>query len=248
MSKSPRIVLLAGAAALVVAVAGPLLAQSAPKQPPKPKHAQAAQPSVPAPAPAATRLGLGREALPEEIKAWSIDVRPDGQGLPVGKGTVRQGDELFQAQCASCHGEFGQGNGRWPVLAGGQGSLKDDRPEKTIGSFWPDLSTVFDYIHRAMPFGNAQSLEPDQVYALTAYMLYLNDIVKDEDFELSDKNFTSVKLPNAAAFYDDDRETTEKAFWGRQPCMTDCKSEVKITGRATVLDVTPDSKTAPKVD
>ncbi|BCB20195.1 cytochrome c [Bosea sp. ANAM02] len=245
MSKSPRIALLAAAAGLVVVVAGPLFAQSAtkPQAPPKPPHAGQAQ------APAASpRLGLGREALPEEIKAWSIEVRPDGKGLPPGRGTVRQGDELFQAQCASCHGEFGQGNGRWPVLAGGQGSLKDDRPEKTIGSFWPDLSTVYDYIHRAMPFGNAQSLQPDEVYALTAYLLYLNDIVKDEDFELSDKNFTSVKLPNASAFYDDDRESTEKSFWGRQPCMKDCKSEVKITGRATVLDVTPDSKTAPKVD
>ncbi len=248
MSKSPRIALLAGAAGLVVALVGPLLAQPAHKNhtPAKPPHAaQAAAPAAPAPTP---KLGLGREALPAELKAWSIGVRPDGQGLPPGKGTVRQGDELFQAQCAACHGEFGQGNGRWPVLAGGQGSLKDDRPEKTIGSFWPDLSTVFDYIHRAMPYGNAQSLQPDEVYALTAYLLYLNDIVKDEDFELSDKNFTSIKLPNAAAFYDDDRETTEKAFWGKQPCMKDCKSEVKITGRATVLDVTPDSKTAPKVD
>lgn len=248
MSKSPRIALLAGAAGLAVALVGPLLAQPAHKNhaPAKPPHAaQAAAPTAPVAAP---KLGLGREALPAEIKAWSIGVRPDGQGLPAGKGTVRQGDELFQAQCAACHGEFGQGNGRWPVLAGGQGSLKDDRPEKTIGSFWPDLSTVFDYIHRAMPYGNAQSLQPDEVYALTAYLLYLNDIVKDEDFELSDKNFTSIKLPNAAAFYDDDRETTEKAFWGKQPCMKDCKSEVKITGRATVLDVTPDSKTAPKVD
>lgn len=248
MSKSPRIALLAGAAGLVVALVGPLLAQPAQKNhaPAKPPHAApAAAPAAPAAAP---KLGLGREALPAELKAWSIGVRPDGQGLPPGKGTARQGDELFQAQCAACHGEFGQGNGRWPVLAGGLGSLKDDRPEKTIGSFWPDLSTVFDYIHRAMPYGNAQSLQPDEVYALTAYLLYLNDIVKDEDFELSDKNFTSVKLPNAAAFYDDDRETTEKAFWGKQPCMTDCKSEVKITGRATVLDVTPDSKTAPKVD
>jgi cytochrome c len=248
MSKSPRIALLAGAVGLAVALVGPLLAQPAHKNhaPAKPPHAaQAATPAAPAAVP---KLGLGREALPEELKAWSIGVRPDGQGLPPGKGTVRQGDELFQAQCAACHGEFGQGNGRWPVLAGGQGSLKDDRPEKTIGSFWPDLSTVFDYIHRAMPYGNAQSLQPDEVYALTAYLLYLNDIVKDEDFELSDKNFTSIKLPNAAAFYDDDRETTEKAFWGKQPCMKDCKSEVKITGRATVLDVTPDSKTAPKVD
>lgn len=241
MSRSLKPVLLAGLAGLAILGAGPLIAQTAKPKAPAAAPAHAAAAKTPA-------LGLGRPALPEEIKAWDIAVRPDGKGLPPGKGTVKQGDELFQAQCASCHGEFGQGNGRWPVLAGGQGSLKADRPEKTIGSFWPDLSTVYDYIRRAMPYGNAQSLDPDEIYALTAYLLYLNDIVKDEEFELSDQNFTSVKLPNAAAFYDDDRETTEKAFWGKEPCMTNCKTEVKITGRAAVLDVTPDSKSAPKVD
>ncbi|RXT55482.1 cytochrome C [Bosea sp. Tri-44] len=246
MSRSVNPVLLASLAAAIVLAAAPLIAQT---KPAPAKQAQTHPPAKAAPAPApAAKLGLGREALPEEIKAWDIAVRPDGKGLPPGKGTVKQGDEIFQAQCASCHGEFGQGNGRWPVLAGGMGSLKADRPEKTIGSFWPDLSTVFDYVRRAMPYGNAQSLSPDELYAVTAYLLYLNDIVKDEDFELSDKNFTSVKLPNAAAFYDDDRETTEKAFWGKEPCMTNCKPEVKITGRAVILDVTPDSKTAPKVD
>lgn len=241
MSRSPKLALLAGFAALAVVAAGPLIAQPQKQVQPKPRPHAAEQL-------AHAKLNLGRPALPEEIKAWDIDVRPDGMGLPPGRGTVKQGDEIFQTQCASCHGEFGQGNGRWPVLAGGQGSLTSDRPEKTIGSFWPDLSTVYDYIRRAMPYGNAQSLSPDEIYALTAYLLYLNDIVKDEEFELSDKNFTSVKLPNAATFYDDDRETTEKAFWGKEPCMKDCKSEVKITGRAAVLDVTPDSKTAPKVD
>jgi mono/diheme cytochrome c family protein len=245
MSRSVSPVLLAGLAAALVLAAAPLIAQTKPAA----KQAQAHPPAKAAPAPTpAAKLGLGREALPEEIKAWDIAVRPDGKGLPPGKGTVKQGDEIFQAQCASCHGEFGQGNGRWPVLAGGMGSLKSDRPEKTIGSFWPDLSTVFDYVRRAMPYGNAQSLSPDELYAVTAYLLYLNDIVKDEDFELSDKNFTNVKLPNGSAFYDDDRETTEKAFWGKEPCMSNCKPEVKITGRATILDVTPDSKTAPKVD
>src|SRR4051812_10220974 len=103
------------------------------------------------------KLGLGRAATAEEIAAWDTDVGPDGRGLPVGKGTVKQGDDLFQEKCASCHGEFGQGVGRWPVLAGGAGTLKADRPDKTVGSFWPDLSTVFDYIKRAMPYGNAQS-------------------------------------------------------------------------------------------
>lgn len=195
-----------------------------------------------------TRLGLGRPALPEEIKAWDTDVRPDGQGLPPGKGTVKQGDEIFQAQCAACHGEFGQGVGRWPVLAGGLGTLKADRPDKTIGSFWPDLSTVFDYIKRAMPYGNAQSLSNDDVYALTAYLLSMNDVVKDENFELNEKNFTSIKMPNASAFFDDDRETSEKQFWGKEPCMKNCRNAPKVIGRAISVDVTPDSKVGPKVD
>lgn len=195
-----------------------------------------------------TKLGLGRPALPEEIKAWDTDVRPDGQGLPPGKGTVKQGDDIFQAQCAACHGEFGQGVGRWPVLAGGLGTLRADRPEKTIGSFWPDLSTVFDYIKRAMPYGNAQSLSNDDVYALTAYLLSMNDVVKDENFELNEKNFTSIKLPNESAFFDDDRETSEKQFWGKEPCMKNCRGVPKILGRAISVDVTPDSKATSKVD
>lgn len=197
----------------------------------------------------AQKVGLGREATPAEIKAWDISVRPDGRGLPPGKGTVKQGEEIFIAQCATCHGEFGEGKDRWPVLAGGLGSLKHDRPDKTIGSFWPSASTVFDYIKRAMPFGNAQSLSDDQIYALTAYLLNLNEIIKDSSFELNQNNFTSIKMPNAENFYDDDRETSEKHFWNRNPCMKDCRKEpATVTGRASILDVTPDKKTGPRVD
>lgn len=196
----------------------------------------------------AGKLGLGRPALPEEIKAWDTDVRPDGKGLPAGKGTVKQGDAIFQEKCASCHGEFGQGVGRYPVLAGGIGTLKADRPDKTIGSFWPDASTVFDYIKRAMPFGNAQSLTNDEAYALTAYILSMSDIITDENFELNEKSFTSIKMPNASAFYEDDRDTSEKHFWKKDPCMKDCGPPPKVTGRAMSVDVTPDSKAGPKVD
>lgn len=196
----------------------------------------------------AVKLGLGRTATPEEITAWDTDVRPDGRGLPVGKGTVKQGDDLFQEKCASCHGEFGQGVGRWPVLAGGAGTLKADRPDKTVGSFWPELSTVFDYIKRAMPYGNAQSLTNDEVYALTAYILSMNDVVKDDNFELNEKNFTTIKMPNAAAFFEDDRETSEKQFWNSNPCMKDCRPTPKVTGRAMAIDVTPDGKSGPKVE
>jgi len=212
-------------------------------------HVSAQQVAVRQAAAPPAKLGLGRVALPEEIKAWDTDVRPDGKGLPVGKGTVKQGDALFQTHCATCHGEFGEGVGRWPVLAGGHGTLKADRPDKTIGSFWPDLSSVFDYIRRAMPFGNAHSLKNDEIYAIVAYLLAMNDIVKDENFELNEKNFTSIKMPNASAFYEDDRETAEKQFWKKDPCMKDCRTTApKVTGRAINVDVTPDSKAGPKVD
>lgn len=190
----------------------------------------------------AGKLGLGREAKPDEVAGWDIDVRPDGQGLPPGKGTVAQGENIFIEQCSACHGEFGQGVDRWPVLSGGLGSLKHDRPEKTIGSFWPAPSTIYDYVRRAMPYGNAQSLKPDEIYALVAYVLYLNEVVKDTNFELNQKNFTSIKLPNASGFYDDDRETSEKRFWRKEPCMKDCKADAKVLNRARMLDVTPDGK------
>ena len=197
----------------------------------------------------AQKLGLGREATPAELKAWDISVRPDGKGLPPGKGTVKQGEEVFIAQCAACHGDFGEGKDRWPVLSGGLGSLKHDRPDKTIGSFWPHQSTVFDYIKRAMPFGNSQSLSNDEIYALTAYLLHLNEIIKDVNFELNQQNFGTIKMPNADNFYDDDREVAEKHFWNRKPCMKDCRPAApKVLNRAQALDVTPDNKTGPKVD
>lgn len=185
---------------------------------------------------------LGREALPEEIAAWDIDIRPDGMGLPQGSGTVADGEVLFTEQCSVCHGVFGEGTGRWPVLAGGFDSLTAERPEKTVGSYWPYLSTVYDYVRRSMPFGNARSLTDDDVYALTAYLLYLNDIVTDEEFELSDENFTEIDMPNAENFFFDDRESEAHYAEKQEPCMTDCKpGPVEITMRARVLDVTPGS-------
>jgi S-disulfanyl-L-cysteine oxidoreductase SoxD len=195
------------------------------------------------------KLGLGREVTAAEIKGWDIAVRPDGHGLPAGKGTAAKGEEIFQAQCASCHGEFGEGKDRWPVLAGGHGTLKHDRPEKTIGSYWPYASTIFDYVKRAMPFGNAQSLSDDEVYAVTAYLLQLNDVIKDSNFELNAKSIQAVKMPNAGGFYDDDREVAEKHFWNRKPCMKDCRKDAPtVLNRARALDVTPEGKSGPKVD
>lgn len=204
------------------------------------------EPRIPAkdvPIPEHGVLHLGRVALPEEIAAWDIDVRPDGTGLPAGEGDAITGGELYDAQCAVCHGVFGEGEGRWPILAGGADSLAEDRPEKTIGSYWPYLSTVFDYVRRAMPYGNARSLSDDDVYAITAYLLYLNDLV-DEDFVLSNDNFGEIALPNQDGFYIDDRYEVEPHFSGmEEPCMSDCLPGLaEVTMRAQVLDVTPDAE------
>lgn len=212
-----------------------------------PEPAEAAEPQKAASAPAELREGgvfhLGRVATEEEVAAWDIDARPDGLGLPVGSGTVADGEVLYSDQCSTCHGVFGEGAGRWPVLAGGQDTLTDDRPVKTIGSYWPYLSTVYDYVHRAMPFGNARSLSDDDVYAITAYLLYLNDVVTEEDFELSNENLASIRLPNEENFIPDDRLSEPEYAEKQEPCMSDCKGgDVKITMRAQVLDVTPDGE------
>jgi cytochrome c len=238
MSKSRNALILSLAAALIGG--STLLAAQTLQKP-------VATASVPAAEPG--KYGVGRAAKPEEIAGWDIAIRPDGKGLPPGKGTVRAGEAIFNERCASCHGEFGESAGRWPMLAGGTGSLASDDPIRTIGSYWPYASTVIDYIRRAMPFGNAQSLTNDELYAVTAYVFFLNDIIKDEDFELNRENFTSIKLPNETQFFDDDREAAEKEFWKAEPCMKACApGPAKVIGHARVLDVTPESGTAPKVD
>jgi cytochrome c len=187
--------------------------------------------------------GLGRPALPEEIAAWNIDVSPDGTGLPVGSGDALTGEEVFAEKCAVCHGDFAEGVDNWPKLAGGQGTLDHEDPLKTVGSYWPYLSTTWDYVNRSMPFGAAQTLEPDEVYAIVAYILYSNDLV-DEDFVLSNETFADVTLPNAEGFFVDDRLQSEAHFWKPEPCMADCKDSVEITMRARVLDVTPEEAVA----
>ncbi|WP_417247807.1 c-type cytochrome [Celeribacter sp.] len=208
MSKCPKFV---SAAALVATLATPAFAET---------------------------FGLGREALPEEIAAWDLDIGPEGQGLPVGSGSVEDGEMIFSENCASCHGEFAEGSGNWPKLAGGEGSLADKDPLKTVGSYWPYLSTVYDYVRRSMPFGAAQTMSDDDVYAITAYILYSNYLVED-DFVLSNENFLDVEMPNAGGFIVDDRETAEAHFWG-EACYENCKENVEITKRAAVLDVTPE--------
>lgn len=184
-------------------------------------------------------LGIGRPALPEEVAAWNLDVHPDGSGLPEGSGSVADGEMLFSENCAACHGEFAEGIDNWPELAGGEGTLADKDPVKTVGSYWPYLSTAWDYVHRSMPYGNAQTLSNDEVYAIVAYILYSNYLVED-DFTLSKENFLDVEMPNADGFVIDDRAETEYPQWSGEPCMENCKETVEITMRASVLDVTPD--------
>ena len=192
---------------------------------------------------AADKYGLGREATSEEIAGWDVDVRPDGQGLPPGSGNVLDGEEIYLEQCAVCHGEFGEGAGRYPVLMGGFETLTEDRPEKTVGSYWPYASTVWDYVQRAMPFGNARSLSADETYAVTAYLLYLNDLV-DEDFTLTQENLPQIRMPNEEGFFV--REAPDVP--AGEPCMKDCKDKVEVVGRARILDVTPEDEQQPVLE
>jgi len=185
--------------------------------------------------------GIGHTVTADQIAGWDIDVRPDGQGAPPGQGSVKAGEKVYVEKCAACHGEFGESAGRWPQLAQGKGTLASNDPVKTVGSYYPYLSSVFDYIRRSMPFGDAQSLSNDELYAVTAYVLNLNDIV-DDKFVLSKQTWSQVKMPNQTGFFDDDREKTEKAFWSARPCMKDCRAPVKITGRARAIDVTPEDE------
>ena len=187
------------------------------------------------------KFGLGRGATKREVAAWDGDISPDGTGLPMGSGDAINGEEVFAEHCAICHGDFAEGVDNWPELAGGLDTLADEDPVKTVGSYWPYLSTTWDYVKRSMPFGYAQSLSDDDVYAIVAYILYSNDIV-DEDFILSNETFLDVEMPNKNGFIVDDRLTSESHFWNKKVCMSDCKSDVKITMRAAVLDVTPEDE------
>lgn len=187
----------------------------------------------------AGHYGFGETPTEAQIAGWDIDVRPDGKGLPEGSGTVDEGMEVYETHCSSCHGTFGEGMGRYPKLAGGDGSLAEDRPEKTVGSYWPYASTLWDYIHRAMPFYAPQSLTDDQVYALTAYILNLNYIV-DGDFVSNKDTLPKVKMPNRDGFtWQDPRPDTHN-----ERCMDDCRDGVKVVDSAADKNLTP-STTGP---
>jgi hypothetical protein len=187
--------------------------------------------------------GIGRQATPAEIKAWDIDVRPDFKGLPVGSGSVTKGIEIWEAKCAACHGVFGESTDVFTPIAGGT-SVEDiktgkvanltrrDFPQRTTMMKVPTVSTLWDYINRAMPWTNPKTLTVEEVYSLVAYILNLAEVVP-EDFVLSDKNIAEVqsKMPNRNGM------RTDHGLWDIKgkpdvqnvACMRNCKVEVKVT-------------------
>ena len=181
--------------------------------------------------------GYGERATPEQIAGWDIDARgEDGVGLPAGRGGVIRGSEVYAEQCAACHGTFGEGEGRFPKLVGGAGTLRDDRPELTVGSYWPFAPTLWDYINRAMPMPAPHTLSADDVYALTAYILNLNDIVPSE-FVADRESLPKVKMPNRDNFlWTDPRPDT-----AAKPCMSACvdPASVRIVSTAEGKSLTP---------
>ncbi len=179
--------------------------------------------------------GYGTVPTQTQIDGWAIAVRPDGQGLPAGHGSVKDGDDIYQAVCAACHGTFGEGVARYPKLAG-DGSLTGDRPEPLVGNYWPYATTLFDYINRAMPFPAPHSLPPDQVYAVTAYVLNLNNVVPNS-FIADRDSLPNVKMPNRNGFiWTDPRPDTHDTA-----CMQNCvpPNAVKITSTAEGKGITP---------
>ena len=181
--------------------------------------------------------GYGNTASPAQIAGWDIDARgDDGAGLPAGQGSVVRGSDVYAEQCAACHGTFGEGEGRFPKLAGGKGTLRDDRPELTVGSYWPFAPTLWDYINRAMPMPAPHTLSADDVYALTAYILNLNDIVPNQ-FVADRDSLPKVKMPNHDSFtWSDPRPDTMA-----KPCMSACAdpADIKIMSTAEGRNLTP---------
>lgn len=178
----------------------------------------------------------GTPATPAQIAGWDIAVRPDGAGLPPGSGSVSKGADIYADQCAACHGTFGEGEGRYPKLAGGEGTLRAERPEPTVGSYWPFATTLWDYINRAMPFPSPHALSANDIYAITAYVLNINNIVGN-DFVADRNSLPKVKMPNHDHFiWTDPRPDTSA-----KDCMKDCAdpAKIKIESTAEGKDLTP---------
>jgi cytochrome c len=193
--------------------------------------------SLAASAAGAGYFGYGKPATPAEIAGWNIDARgADGVGLPPGKGDVDHGSEVFIQQCAPCHGTFGEGEGRYPKLMGGEGTLTAERPEPSVGSYWPFAPTLWDYIDRAMPFSAPHTLSVDDVYAVTAYILNFNNIVPN-DFVADRDSLPKVKMPNHDHFtWQDPRPDTSGTA-----CMKNCTDPkaIKVFSSAEGKDLTP---------
>jgi mono/diheme cytochrome c family protein len=170
------------------------------------------------PAQAQGRYEIGRAATPAEIAGWNIDVDRDGNNLPAGSGSVRHGREIFDQQCAACHGAKGEG-GVGDRLVGGQGTLATPNPVRTVGSYWPYAPTLFDYIRRAMPQNAPQSLSNADVYAVSAYILNLNGLLA-ADAMLDAKTLSAIKMPNRSMFVGDPRPDIKDPV-----CMTGCPGD-----------------------
>lgn len=147
--------------------------------------------------------GLGRPATPSEIGAWGPIIGPDGEGLPPGGATAAEGQALYERRCAACHGPTGQ-EGPDDRLAGGQGSLTGDQARKTVGSYWPAATTLWDYVNRAMPFNQPGVLTTDEVYGAVAYVLYLNELVGEHD-PIDAETLPQIDMPNRDGFVADPR-------------------------------------------
>ena len=152
--------------------------------------------------------GLGRPATGQELQEWNIDVTPTGEGLPPGRGTAKQGAAIFAAHCASCHGPTGR-EGPMDRLVGGAGTLGGQKPVKTIGSYWPYATTLYDYVRRAMPFSAPQSLSPEEVYSVVAWLLHQNGILA-EDSILDAPSLAAIRMPNRNGFVPDPRPDVQR--------------------------------------
>ena len=141
---------------------------------------------------------LGENVSQADLVGIDLTIMPDGEGLPDGSGTAAEGAKVYQQNCLACHGAGGE-EGVNDVLVGGHGSLTTDQPQKTVGSFWPYATTLFDYVHRAMPYQAPGSLSKDDVYAVTAYILYLNDIVGENE-PMNADTLAAVRMPNRDNF------------------------------------------------
>ncbi len=150
-----------------------------------------------------TPTGLGREATPTEVSDWGAIIGPDGEGLPAGGATAAAGRSVYSRRCAACHGATGQ-EGPDAALAGGRGSLATEQARKTVGSYWPVATTLWDYVNRAMPFNQPGSLTADEVYATVAYVLFLNDLVSEDD-RVDAETLPLIEMPNRDGFVPDPR-------------------------------------------